>query len=101
MRIKNGVQVVECKVATFLLVVTVEPQSGAELGRVLGLPGGQLPQLRGHMVTAVHSGATPLLRGFRRKNIFCQKIFDNIFSFQATEMVLTSKWSKIQQEIQI
>ena len=50
---------------------------------------------------ALHSGATPLLRGFRRKNIFCQKIFDNFFSFQATEMVLTSKWGRIQQEIQI
>ena len=49
----------------------------------------------------VHSGATPLLRGFSRKNIFCQKIFDNFFSFQATEMVLTSKWGRIQQEIQI
>ena len=42
-RIKIGVQDVECKVATFLLVVTVEPQPGAELGRVLGFPGGQLP----------------------------------------------------------
>ena len=45
-RIKIGVQDVECKVATFLLVVTVEPQPGAELGRVLGFPGGQLPQLQ-------------------------------------------------------
>ena len=51
--------------------------------------------------TTMHSGATPLLRGFSRKNIFCQKIFDNFFSFQATEMVLTSKWGRIQQEIQI
>ena len=49
----------------------------------------------------MHSGATPLLRGFSRKNIFCQKIFDNFFSFQATEMVLTSKWGRIQPEIQI
>ena len=49
----------------------------------------------------LHSGPTPLLRGFSRKNIFCQKIFDNFFSFQATEMVLTSKWGRIQQEIQI
>ena len=49
----------------------------------------------------MHSGATPLLRGCSRKNIFCQKIFDNFFSFQATEMVLTSKWGRIQQEIQI
>ena len=49
----------------------------------------------------LHSGATPLLRGFSGKNIFCQKIFDNFFSFQATEMVLTSKWGRIQQEIQI
>ena len=32
----------------------------------------------------MHSGATPLLRGFSRKNIFGQKIFDNFFSFQAT-----------------
>ena len=48
----------------------------------------------------MHSGATPLLRGCSRKNIFCQKIFD-LFSFQATEMVLTSKWGRIQQEIQI
>ena len=32
----------------------------------------------------MHSGATPLLRGCSRKNIFCQKIFDNFFSFQAT-----------------
>ena len=48
-----------------------------------------------------HSGATPLLRGCSRKNIFCQKIFDNFFSFQATEMVLTSKWGRIQPEIQI
>ena len=50
---------------------------------------------------ALHSRATPLLRGCSRKNIFCQKIFDNFFSFQATEMVLTSKWGRIQQEIQI
>ena len=50
---------------------------------------------------SLQSGATPLLRGFSRKNIFCQKIFDNFFSFQATEMVLTSKWGRIQQEIQI
>ena len=49
----------------------------------------------------LHSGATPLLRGCSRKNICCQKIFDNFFSFQATEMVLTSKWGRIQQEIQI
>ena len=49
----------------------------------------------------VHSGATPLLRGWSRKNIFCQKIFHNFFSFQATEMVLTSKWGRIQPEIQI
>ena len=53
------------------------------------------------VVTLMHSGPTPLLRGFSRKNIFCQKIFDNFFSFQATEMVLTSKWGRIQQEIQI
>ena len=45
--------------------------------------------------------ASPLDGGFSRKNIFCQKIFDNFFSFQATEMVLTSKWGRIQQEIQI
>ena len=51
--------------------------------------------------TTLHSGATPLLRGFSRKNICCQKIFGNSFSFQATEMVLTSKWGRIQQEIQI
>ena len=49
----------------------------------------------------MHSGATPLLRGCSRKNVFCQKIFDNFFSFQATEMVLTSKWGRIQPEIQI
>ena len=49
----------------------------------------------------VHSGATPLLRGCSRKNIFCQKIFDNFFCFQATEMVLTSKWGRIQPEIHI
>ena len=49
----------------------------------------------------LHSGATPLQRGFSRKNICCQKIFGNSFSFQATEMVLTSKWGRIQQEIQI
>ena len=49
----------------------------------------------------MHSGATPLLRGCSRKNIFCQKVFDNFFSFQATEMVLTSKWGRIQPEIQI
>ena len=36
-----------------------------------------------------------------RKNIFGQKIFDNSFSCQATEMVLTSKWGRIQPEIQI
>ena len=36
-----------------------------------------------------------------RKNIFGQKIFDNSFSFQATKMVLTSKWGRIQPEIQI
>ena len=46
-------------------------------------------------------GATPLLRGCSRKNIFFQKIFDNFFSFQATEIVLTSKWGRIQPEIQI
>ena len=34
-----------------------------------------------------------------RKNIFGQKIFDNSFRFQA--MVLTSKWGRIQPEIQI
>ena len=33
-----------------------------------------------------------------RKNICCQKIFG---SFQATEMVLTSKWGRIQPEIKI
>ena len=49
----------------------------------------------------IHSGATPLLRGCRRKNIFCQKIYDNFFSFQATEIVFTSKWGRIQTEIQI
>ena len=53
------------------------------------------------MDSAVHSVVTPLLRGFSRKNIFCQKIFDNFFSFQATEMLLISKWGRIQQEIQI
>ena len=47
----------------------------------------------------MHSGATPLLRGNSRKNIFCQKIFNNFFSFQATEIVLTSKWGRIQPEI--
>ena len=52
-------------------------------------------------IAALHSRATPLLRGFSRKNIFCQKIFDNFFSFQATEIVLTSKWGRIQPEIQI
>ena len=36
-----------------------------------------------------------------RKNICCQKIFGNSFSFQATEMVLNSKCGKIQSEIQI
>ena len=51
-------------------------------------------------VFPLHSGATPLLRGFSRKNICCQKIFGNSFSFQATEMVLTSKWCRIQPEIQ-
>ena len=44
---------------------------------------------------------SPLHRGSNRKNICCQKIFGNSFSFQATEMVLTSKWGRIQQEIQI
>ena len=29
------------------------------------------------------------------------KIFNNFFSFQATEMVFTSKWGRIQPEIQI
>ena len=29
------------------------------------------------------------------------KIFGNFFSFQATEMVFTSKWGRIQPEIQI
>ena len=43
-----------------------------------------------------HSGPTPLLRWFSRKNIIWQKIFDNFFSFQATEMVLASKWGRIQ-----
>ena len=42
----------------------------------------------------------PLLSMYR-KNICCQKIFDNSFSFQATEMVLTSKWGRIQPQIQI
>ena len=36
-----------------------------------------------------------------RKNICCQKIFSNSFSFQDTEIVLTSKWGRIQPEIQI
>ena len=36
-----------------------------------------------------------------RKNIYCQKIFGTSFSFQATEMVLTSKWGRIQPKIQI
>ena len=34
------------------------------------------------------------------KNIFCQKNICNPFSFQATEMVLTSKWGRILQEMQ-
>ena len=46
----------------------------------------------------LHSGATPLLRGCSRKNIFCQKIFNNFFIFQATEMVLTSKWGRINKK---
>ena len=54
---------------------------------------------QGHVANA--QWASPLDGGFSRKNIFCQKIFDNFFSFQATEMVLTSKWGRIQQEIQI
>ena len=44
---------------------------------------------------------SPLHRGSDRKNICCQKIFGNSFSFKATEMVLTSKWGRIQPEIQI
>ena len=44
---------------------------------------------------------SPLHRGSNRKTIWCQKIFGNSFSFQATEMVLTSKWGRIQPEIQI
>ena len=44
---------------------------------------------------------SPLHRGSNRKNICCQKIFGNFFSFQATEMVLTSEWGRIQPEIQI
>ena len=35
------------------------------------------------------------------KNICCQKIFGNSFSFEATEMVLASKWGRIELEIQI
>ena len=45
--------------------------------------------------------ASPLDGWFSSKDIFCQKIFDNFFSFQATEMVLTSKWGRIQPGIQI
>ena len=67
--------------------------------RYLPAPGG-IPQSL-VLCIAMHSGATPLLRGCSRKNIFCQKIFDNFFSFQATEIVLTSKWGRIQPEIQI
>ena len=39
--------------------------------------------------------ASPLDGWFSRKNIFCQKIFDNFFSFQATEIILTSKCDRI------
>ena len=78
---------------------------GAGLGVVLLHHGDPVPGVHGdeggRPGQAMHSGATPLLRGFSRKNICCQKIFGNSFSFQATEMVLTSKWGRIQQEIQI
>ena len=69
-----------------------------------GAGGGDLLEVGGQVVlycNVLHSGAMPLLRGCSRKNICCQKIFGNSFSFQATEMVLTSKWGRIQQEIQI
>ena len=71
--------IASCEIMTFHLVQWL----GAELG------------------FALHSGATPLLRGCSRKNIFCQKIFDNFFSFQGPEIVLTSKWGRNQPEIQI
>ena len=35
------------------------------------------------------------------EHVVVGKIFGNSFSFQATEMVLTSKWGRIQPEIQI
>ena len=53
------------------------------------------------LTITMHSGATPLLSNVSLEKYFCQKIFDISFSFQATEMVLTSKWGRIQPEIQI
>ena len=49
----------------------------------------------GSCIMTMHSGAMPLL------SIFCQKIFDNSFSFQATEIVLTSKWGRIEPDLRI
>ena len=57
--------------------------------------------ISGFVVTTMHSGATHLLSWGHRKNICCKKKIGDSFSFQATEMVLTSKWGRIQQEIQI
>ena len=45
--------------------------------------------------TALHSRATPLLKHNVIGKIFCQKIFDYSFSFQATDMVFTAKWDRI------
>ena len=61
--------------------------------------GPMMGHTRSDLIIAMHSGPTPLLS--MGKNICCQKIFGNSISFQATEMVLTSKWGRIQPEIQI
>ena len=50
----------------------------------------------------MHCGRVLYIEGPIGKIFVCsQKIFGNSFSFQATEMALTSKWGRIQPEIQI
>ena len=53
------------------------------------------------MSRSSHWGRRLYWAWYDRKNIFCQKIFNNSSSFQVTEMVLTSKWGRIKPGIQI
>ena len=53
--------------------------------------------ISGFVVTTMHSGATHLLSWGHKKNICCKKKF----GITPSEIVLTSKWGRIQPEIQI